>query len=634
MPDFTLRYLRQKKVHFALYSVDLARVALQKNPEPRKPGDGHWTDFLDLTGVKPAHAWDKEFSGPLTCDFLQERITMDWAPPAGAYVLEATGVGSKARELILVTDMALVVKRSGQKALVYACGAIDGAPVAGARIRLLGSSEGDWHAEAVADQDGIARFDLPQSMAETNIVALASNGSRQAFAASRGSAVPSTFGAPIFYALTDRPAYRPGDKVQWKLTMRRQSEKDLSTPSGERIAYVITDPRQTKIKEGFLTLNAFGSAWDFLTLDTEPSLGEYRIAFHGVGKKAIEETESDESSGKEAPGQDALQEVILPDVLGEATLFRVEEYKLPEFKVTVRTSEGEEPRVFRPTEPIAAVIQANYYSGEAVSDADVEVAVYQKSYARIRRPFEAVAWMDEGQTRGDYAPPSSQPIRRETVKTDESGRAEFTFQPPDIQQDMEYTIQARVTDASRRMVPGEGQAIVSRRSSYADLSTGGMVFRLGEAMTVKNPRLGYLREPSIRKRNAGSQPYRGPRDLARSRRKESGRGTPQESQGLLPQVSSTPSKARSQRLELIGKVSRRDEGPVEGDRRRGIGRSFRHILPGKRRRLQPAVVRQSWELRRAGGGGFLPGGWHRRTAPPAHVKRISDHPFQVHGEAR
>ena len=208
MPDFSLRYLRQKKVHFALYPVDLARVALQKTPGQRKPGDGHWTDFLDLTGVKPAHAWDKEFSGPLTCDFLQERITMDWAPPAGAYVLEATGVGSKARELILVTDMALVVKRSGQKALVYACGAIDGAPVAGARIRLLGSSEGDWHAEAVADQDGIARFDLPQSAAETNIVALASNGSRQAFASSRGPAVSFDRRRPHLLC-ADRPARLP-----------------------------------------------------------------------------------------------------------------------------------------------------------------------------------------------------------------------------------------------------------------------------------------------------------------------------------------------------------------------------------------------------------------------------------------
>lgn len=485
MPDFTLRYLRQKKVHFALYPVDLARVALQKVPGQRKPGDGHWTDFLDLSGVKPAHSWDKEFSGPLTCDFLQERITMDWAPPAGAYVLEAAGVGSKARELILVTDMALVVKRSGHKVLVYACGAIDGSPVAGARVRLLGSGEGDWHAETVADQDGIARFDLPQSVADTNIVALASNASRQAFALSRGPAAPSAAGAPIFYALTDRPAYRPGDKVQWKLTMRRQSAKDLSTPSGERIAYVITDPRQTKIKEGFLTLNAFGSAWDSLTLNAEPALGEYRIAFHGVGRKTIEGMESGESSGNETPGQDASQEVMLPSVLGEATLFRVEEYKLPEFRVTVRTAEGEKPGVFRPTEPITALIQANYYSGEAVGDADVEVAVYQQSFARIRRPFETVAWMDEGQTRGDYAPPSSQPIRRETVKTDESGHAEFTFQPPDSQQDVAYTIQARVTDASRRMVPGDGQAIVSRRSSYADLSTGGMVFRVGEAMTVR-----------------------------------------------------------------------------------------------------------------------------------------------------
>ena len=228
--------------------------------------------------------------------------------------------------------------------------------------------------------------------------------------------------------------------------------------------------------------------------------------------------------------------------------------------------------------------------------------------------------MDEDQTRGDYAPPSSQPIRRETVKTDESGHAEFTFQPPDSQQDVEYRIQARVTDASRRMVPGEGQAIVSRRSCYADLSTGGMVFRVGEADDREGPRLGYLREPSSRKGNAGSQPHGGPRGLARSRRKEGGRGTPQESQGLLPQVSAAPSKARGQGLDPVGEISRGGEGPDEGDRRRGIGRGFRHLLPGEGGRLRPPVVRQPRELGRSGGAGLPPGGWHRRTAPPAHVR--------------
>ncbi len=484
-PDFNLRYLRQKTVRFALYPVNLAMVPLENRTSGDEPGVGHWTESLDLGKTSPVKSWEKEITGSLACEYTVEHITMDWAPPEGAYVLEATGVGATARELILVTDMALVVKRSGQQVVVFACGGADGVPAAGVRVRLLEKSEGTWHAEAQADQDGVARFDLPHAMEGKNLVALASRGSKQAFAESRGQVYPGLLGSPIFYAYTDRPAYRPGDKVQWKVTVRRNAGKDLATPAGERIGYRITDPRQTKVKEGILTLNAFGSAWDVIVLGERPVLGEYIVEFHGIRRKPPEETKDDRSISRESEKDRTPEEEVLPDILGSATLFRVEEYKLPEFKVLVRTSEGDKPRVFRPTETVTATIQANYYSGEAVTDADVEISVYQSPHVRPRRSTEGIPWLEEDQTGGDYGSPGSQAMRRETVKTDDAGRAEFVFQPPDSPQDVEYRIEARVTDASRRMALGQARALVSRRVSYADLNAGGKVFRVGESLSVK-----------------------------------------------------------------------------------------------------------------------------------------------------
>ena len=52
-----------------------------------------------------------------------EVVRLDKKLPPGAYVLEAQAGGKSARELILVTDAALVMKNSDKQALVYFCNA-------------------------------------------------------------------------------------------------------------------------------------------------------------------------------------------------------------------------------------------------------------------------------------------------------------------------------------------------------------------------------------------------------------------------------------------------------------------------------------------------------------------------------
>ena len=86
-----------------------------------------------------------------------------------------------------------------------------------------------------------------------------------------------------------------------------------STPANQVVEYQINDPRGTKVSEGKATLNAFGSAWGSLELGEQLPLGEYNIQFWDQGA---------------AHG------------IGSAKLFRLEEYKLPEFKVAVKTPEA------------------------------------------------------------------------------------------------------------------------------------------------------------------------------------------------------------------------------------------------------------------------------------------------------
>src|SRR5262249_33648061 len=146
---------------------------------------------------------------------------------------------------------------------------------------------------------------------------------------------------------------RPEDTVQWKFVARQVTPHGYVTPAQQPLHYRITDPQGAQVKEGNLTLNAFGSAWGELPLNAKMPLGQYTISFERA------------QSGER---------------IGAATLFRLEEYKLPEFRVSVHTPEEQgKKKLFRLGDTLEAEIQAEYYFGGAVAGANVEVLVYQRS---------------------------------------------------------------------------------------------------------------------------------------------------------------------------------------------------------------------------------------------------------------
>ena len=144
----------------------------------------------------------------------------------------------------------------------------------------------------------------------------------QAFAAGNAGGVNQGGEAWRIYAFTDRPAYRPKETVQWKFIARRFGNGVYSTPANQVVEYQINDPRGTKVSEGKSTLNSFGSAWGSLELGEQLPLGEYNVQFWDNGRK---------------------------NSIGSARLFRLEEYKLPEFKVSVQDSRrGRKKESFSP----------------------------------------------------------------------------------------------------------------------------------------------------------------------------------------------------------------------------------------------------------------------------------------------
>jgi uncharacterized protein YfaS (alpha-2-macroglobulin family) len=461
--QYYLNWRNVKRIELALYPVEL-------NRDVNLHDDQGWLHSIKTSGLEKVKSWSRETADAGDYKPGNDMLHLDSKLKPGAYLLEANGGGKSSRDLVLVTDATLLLKASGKQALVYFCNALEGEPLGGAKVKLWER----WHdgsrwqvreSEKSADKDGIAVFDLAQRPnSSVELFASAILKDRQAFAPGNSYWNSIQQEPWKIYAFTDRPAYRPKETVQWKFVARRYNGSVYSTPSQQSVQFEITDPRGAKIKEDKVSLNAFGSAWGSLDLTEAMPLGEYHITFWDEGKKRT---------------------------IGSATLFRLEEYKLPEFKVSVQTpEENGKKKTFRVGEKVEVNIQADYYFGGPVANASVEVVVYQNPFYHYWHRPNDYPWfyedMNSPESRWGRWYGGGQIIKRETLKTDATGKASLTFESPrNSGQDFDYRVEARVTDSSRREIVGNGNIRVTRQRYYVYAEPAHNLFRPQDKVNVE-----------------------------------------------------------------------------------------------------------------------------------------------------
>ena len=486
--QFSLNARNLTRVNFALYKVDLTRDVRFTKSSTDEDGDADesgvtWIQRLSLAGRSAIKQWSKELPDKGEHRPFSEWLRIDGKLPAGAYVLDAQSGPLNARELVLVTDASIVMKTSSKQVLVYFANALSGAPIANSSVALwenyyLGDKWRWRKLQQNTNSDGIAVFTLKDVGSSRGVFAAASgtaDGTRQAF--SNGYAnYTSTADEWRIYAFTDRPAYRPKETVQWKFIARRTVNGAYVTPANQVLEYQINDPRGTKVAEGKATLNDFGSSWSSFELGEELPLGAYSVQFWDQGR----------SNG-----------------IGSATLFRLEEYKLPEFKVTVKTPEVDgKKKTFRLGEKVEVNVQAEYYFGGPVSSASVEVVVYQRPFYHYWFPYREYPWYYDDEQSGRNAYYNNGPgqvIKRETIKTDATGKATLTFDTPreNYNQDFEYRIEARVTDSSRREIVAADSVRVTQQRYYVYPRPERNIYRPKDKVTVDVKALDANEQPVV-----------------------------------------------------------------------------------------------------------------------------------------
>ncbi len=405
----------------------------------------------------------------------------------GAYLVVAVGEDGKAKAatVVLITDLALIKKVDTHHVLCFVADARSGRPVPGASVivrQLWTDNQGNAHVQVgrgMADTEGMVSLPTakPQSNVETEAFAAAPGG-RYALTGQNGwygyGGSTDTRDEVRAYSYTDRPVYRPGQTVSFReiLAHRAGGGSDYAPLTITQVRVTVGGPRGGLAYDQTLTTSAFGTVSGSFVLPPGAALGEY-----SVNAEVLPEDSTRSTTG--------------------GSQFRVEEYKRPEYQVTVTPSTTQA----RFGDKVTAKVQANLYSGPPVAGAKVAYKVFRSpfsNYYRFPQPYDWYLNSNSGGYDNQYAA-QGELVTSGSGVTDAQGALSVSFVADKgtrgFQGDYAYTVMADVTDASRRVISGEGVLHVTNQAFYAYLNIPQSFYRQGDTVQVE-----------LRTQNADQQP--------------------------------------------------------------------------------------------------------------------------------
>ncbi|HLK61513.1 MAG TPA: alpha-2-macroglobulin family protein, partial [Chthonomonadaceae bacterium] len=434
-----------KRVHFAVYPVHLAEAIGQGKALHDPDRELTAFPFAKLTDLRrqfgaPLAEWDRTMGDKGDYQPTNATLTLPVTKP-GAYVVVASAPGVRTAALVTYTDLILVEKMDREGALFFATDAHSGAPVAGAQllVKQIYSEKDKSHVaivRAMTNAEGLATVPWPYQTGRSNfqIAALAWKAERCALTdRSYWNDYDNSVGHFKVYATTDRAVYRPLQTVHYREAVLERKGGAFQPAAGRQFHVEVFDPNGKRIYAALTRSNAFGSVNGQFNLPSDAPLGEYNLQC-AVWQAA-------DASG---------------DTGGNA--FRVEEYKKPEYVVTV-TPEAERVRLGQPT---GVKVSAKYYFGGPVPNAKVTYRVYRNGYSQSYRFPRAYDFLYNPNASDDFAAfHNGEVVAQGTARTDAVGEAKVTFptQADNIRWkdiDLTYTVEADVQDASRRTITGTG----------------------------------------------------------------------------------------------------------------------------------------------------------------------------------
>jgi uncharacterized protein YfaS (alpha-2-macroglobulin family) len=413
-----------------------------------------------LTSQKPLQVLNRDLKGQGD-DWANAQFKLDKPLPLGDYIglAEVKSANSETDWNVFwfsVTDLGLIVKHDPEKFVVRAIDLTTLKPVPHAALEFIDEDNSKIYPSRSrviqTGPDGFATVkshDIEGTLNGPNLLLVGSFERSRAYSGSSDTSYESSTSRYRSYFYTERPVYRLGQTVYFKVLSRSLDADGFHTPKGITVNAAIEDPDNNGIWKGKFRCDDHGCFSGSFNIPEEGKTGAYQVI------------------------------ITYPDSSPQYNSFEVLEYRKPEYEVTVSPLE---PRIVA-GDKLKARVKASYYFGAPVANARVKYSVYasndyESRYRLMARPsyysyFDD--WGDEDAEASGYAGSYSSGgdyITEGTVQTDAAGEAIIEIEtkkltPPDKGPydsdylDKTYEINAEVTDLSRMSVSGSGGCSVT-----------------------------------------------------------------------------------------------------------------------------------------------------------------------------
>jgi len=412
---------------------------------------------------------------PLDAHFDKQITVTTPLRDAGAYLLTAKMAdGNTSRIVVWIDDTVIVRKPLGDRWLYFVAHAVTGQPVAGANLEFFGhrqvrkgrnqhvvltsqfAESTDENGQAIPSEKLLLKNFHWLVIARSKDGRFAHLGFNNVWYGHRSD---QTFDQTKAFVVTDRPVYRPEQSAKFKFWIRtaRYDQKDVSVFAKRSFKVRVANPKGESVQEKSYTTDEFGGFEGEFPIPGDAVLGQYAVR------------------------------IINESHISGGGSFRVEEYKKPEFEVTVEAPD----KPVSLGEKITATVRAKYYFGAPVTNAKVHYKVERTNHSSRWFPIGKWDWLyGSGYWwfASDYSwypgwrhwgclspirlwwPRRSDPpevVLDDEVEIGEDGTVAIEIDTALAKQlhgdeDHRYSITAEVVDRSRRTIVGKGQVLVAR----------------------------------------------------------------------------------------------------------------------------------------------------------------------------
>jgi uncharacterized protein YfaS (alpha-2-macroglobulin family) len=374
-------------------------------------------------------------------------------PGPGVYLVEAVSPPHRAYTIVMVSDIGLVTKAAPGQALLFAANRFSGVPLANCQTHMLLDRQAVFDGPTSGDGVAEATFDNHKPDA---VVALAQCGNDTVVTDPGSYSLHGDARSLVGYIYTDKPIYRPGHTVRLKGVLRWRAH-DAIVPFDQPQAEVsIADPDDKVLLRQTLKVDAFGAINTTFAVPAFAALGNYTIRLT--------------SGDQNATGT-----------------FEVQEYRKPEFEVTVTSPD----HFVRQGGKIKATIKARYYFGQPVARGAVTYTLHKSGY------YSPLRWSDDQEGEQEYVSDfAGDQISEQKVRLNDQGEATVAIDLPVDDNSRDYTlrVEARVTDPSGREVSGHGNVIGTFGDFMLSASPDRYMYAPGTAATVNVRAMDYKGE--------------------------------------------------------------------------------------------------------------------------------------------